>query len=95
MDNDSSSEKYMLTFELHKSDELRELSIHGSADGLEAFANALMRLVRNTKQGHFNHDHLMSDSWGGTELTSGPQAEDSTLLHHVKIYCYKGEKLQW
>ncbi|MFL1467603.1 Imm32 family immunity protein [Marinobacter sp. HN1S83] len=87
-------EDYMLTFELNIEDESQELAIHGSPDGLEALAHSLLRLVKNTKQGYFDHDHLMSESWGGTELTSEPQSEDAELLHHVKIYCYKGGKFQ-
>ena len=88
-------EDYMLTFELNKDDESQELAIHGSSDGLEALAHSLLRLVKNTKPGCFDHDHLMFDSWGGTELTSEPQSQDSRLLHHIKIYCYKGEKFQF
>ncbi len=84
----------MLTFELHKDSESQELAIHGSAEGLEALAHSLLRLVKNTKDGHFNHDHLMSEAWGGNELTSEAQSKDSELLNHVKIYCYKGDQFQ-
>lgn len=86
--------EYLLTFELHSDKKAKQLAIHGSAEGLEALANSLLRLVRNTKKDYFNHDHLMTQEWGGNELTSTPQSEDSELLNHVKIYCWKGSEFQ-
>ena len=86
--------KYLLTFELHEDDKAKQLAIHGSAEGLENLANILLKLVKNTKEGHFNHDHLMSDQWGGTELTSEAQSEESELINHVKVYCLKGSEFQ-
>jgi hypothetical protein len=53
-----------------------------------------LKLVENTKEGHFNHDHLMSDQWGGTELTSEAQSKESELINHVKVYCLKGSEFQ-
>ena len=87
-------QKHMLTFELHQDPKGSTLAIHGSAEGLESLANTLLRLVKNTKSGHFNHDHLMTEEWGGTELSSKPQSDESELLNHVKIYCWKGSEFQ-
>ena len=84
----------LLTFEWHGDKKTNQLAIHGSAEGLESLANKLLRLVQNTKDGHFDHDHLMTESWGGTELSSVRQSEESELLSHVKIYCWKGDKFQ-
>jgi len=86
--------KHMLTFELHQDPKGGTLAIHGSAEGLEFLANTLLRLVRNTKDGHFNHDHLMTEEWGGWELTSEAQSDESELLNHVKVYCWKGSEFQ-
>ena len=86
--------KYLLTFELHEDDKAKQLAIHGSPEGLEHLANILLKLVKNTKEGHFNHDHLMSDQWGGTELTSEAQSKESELINHVKVYCLKGSEFQ-
>jgi hypothetical protein len=86
--------KYLLTFELHEDDKGKQLAIHGSPEGLGNLANILLKLVKNTKEGHFNHDHLMSDQWGGTELTSEAQSKESELINHVKVYCLKGSKFQ-
>ena len=85
--------KYMLTFELNKNNQ--ELIINGSKEGLEFLANTILNLINNTKDGHLNHEHLLSSSWGGNELSSTPIFKDSKLLHQVKIYCYKGDKFQF
>jgi len=87
-------EKYLLTFELQEDDKAKQLAIHGSPEGLENLANILLKLVKNTKEGHFNHDHLMSDQWGGTELTSEAQSNEAELINHVKVYCLKGSEFQ-
>lgn len=86
--------KSMLTFELHQDPKGNMLTIHGSAEGLEFLANTLLRLVKNTKDGHFNHEHLMTEEWGGSELTSELQFDESELLNHVKVYCWKGSQFQ-
>lgn len=87
-------QKHMLTFELLHDPKGSTLAIHGSTEGLESLANTLLRLVKNTKGGHFNHDHLMTEEWGGSELSSKPQSDESELLNHVKVYCWKGNEFQ-
>lgn len=86
--------KYLLTVELHGDETAKELAVHGSPEGLENLANILLRLVENTREGRFDHDHLMTDLWGGSELTSEPQSGESELIHHVKVYCWKGDEFQ-
>ena len=86
--------KYLLTFELHGDKKEKEILIHGTPEGLESLANSILRLIKNTKEGHFNHDHLMSDKWGGSELTSETKSEESTPINHVKIYCWRGNEFQ-
>jgi hypothetical protein len=86
--------EYLLTFELHNDEKTKEVAIHGNPEGLENLAHALLKLVKNTKEGHSNHEHLMSEQWGGTELTSEPQAEESELINHVKVHCWKGSEFQ-
>ncbi len=87
--------EHMLTFELHQDPRGSTLAIHGSAEGLEVLANTLLRLVKNTKDGNFDHEHLMTEEWGGHELSSLPRSEGAELLNHVKIYCWKGGKFQY
>jgi hypothetical protein len=62
--------------------EATKLAIHGSADDLKAFAARLVRLAEGTKEGCFDHDHFMTEDWGGSDLTSVPQCEESELLNH-------------
>ncbi len=54
-------EKYLLTFELNGDEKEKVLAMHGSPEGVEHFASTISNLVKNTKEGHFNHEHLMSD----------------------------------
>lgn len=79
--------------ELHD-DKEKQLTIHGSPEGLETFAKTLLNLVKHTEQGCFDHTHLMSEEWGSWELTSEPQSENAEIIHHVKIYCWKGDQFQ-
>lgn len=57
-----------------------ELEIHGNTEGLQALISSLRRVVESGE-----HDHLMTPSWGGTELTEEPQKEGSRLVHKVTI----------
>lgn len=86
--------EHMLTFELHRDPQGSTLCVHGSPEGLELLANTILHLVKNTKEGYFDHDHLKTENWGGSELTSEPQYDDSELLNHVKVYCWKGDKFR-
>lgn len=54
-------EKYLLTFELNGDEKEKVLAMHGSPEGVEHFTSTISNLVKNTKEGHFNHEHLMSD----------------------------------
>lgn len=85
-------EKFHLTFELSKDGQ--ELQIHGNEYGLRQLCQSINRLLAATTPGHFDHDHLMTPDWGGTELTPEPTKTDTVLLHHVKVYCWKGPKPQ-
>ena len=85
--------EHILTFELDKN--CQELKIYGSKEGLEFLANSILNLIKNTKDGYFNHEHLISSDWGGGELSSDAISKDSKLLHQVKIYCLKGDKFQF
>ena len=77
---------YLLTFELDKESE--QISVHGDPEGLEVFANALLKLAEKAKDGEFPHDHFFTEEWGGYELSSDTQGEDGKLINHVKVYCW-------
>jgi len=87
--NKMNKTKDNLTFEIQGDESEKELMIHGSAEGLKRLAKSLLSLVENTKEGEFDHDHLMTEEWGGCELTSEKKSKDSELINHVKVYCWK------
>ncbi|MBA4019028.1 MAG: methylhydantoinase [Pirellula sp.] len=78
----------MLTFEYR--DDEKTLFVHGDIAGLRSLAEYIQRLIAQTPDGTFDHSHLMTPEWGGEELTSTPQDPTAGLIHHVKLYCWKG-----
>ena len=44
-------DEYILTFELDKN--CQELKIYGSKEGLEFLADTILKLIKNTKDGHY------------------------------------------
>ena len=81
---------YLLNFELGGNH--NEILIHGDEKGLQFLIDKLSRLLAHTKEGHFDHDHLMTEEWGGNELSSESQGDE--IINQVKIYCWKGDKQQ-
>ena len=79
---------HLLTFEI--SQENQQLIIHGDPEGLRFLCDAINRLVENTKDRAFDHTHLMTQEWGGDELSS--ESQGGQLVNQVKIYCWKTDK---
>ena len=77
----------MLTFEIGKDGDVVE--IHGDTSGLGGLRDTINRILDSGERN--SHEHLMSSSWGGNELTEDNQGADSRLIHHVKIYCWDKE----
>jgi len=82
--NDFPTEKEMLSFEWDAKDE--RLEIHASRSGLERLIQRLNALLESTPP---EHTHMMTEKWGGTDLTSEKQNEDATMINHVKIIRWK------
>jgi len=78
----------MLTFEYDSENE--RLCIHGDVEGLQSLQQHIGRLIDSTPPAKFDHSHLMTPDWGGSELTSAAQDSTAVLIHHVKMYCWKG-----
>jgi hypothetical protein len=72
----------MLTFEL--ANDKDELEIHCDKKGLKDFIQILSKVLEKGE-----HEHLMSPSWGGTELSHDKQGENNILLNHVKVLLWK------
>jgi len=79
-----------LSFELDK--EKVALFIHGDEAGLRRFVSILEQLVSRTEEGKFDHEHLFSPAWGGSDLSDTGKGDE--VLNHVKIYCWKGDEEQ-
>lgn len=77
------SKNKLFTFEL--SEDKDEVEIHFNKDGLQDFIYYLERLLRNKVP---IHDHLMTPSWSGTELTEEQQGKNNKLINMVTVYLW-------
>lgn len=68
----------LLTFELTPDGE--ELEIHCDSQGISRLLASLSRTAESR-----THDHLMTPSWGGHELTEAKQGKENRLLNKVTI----------
>ena len=76
----------MLTFEHYQ--DIETLEIHADLKGLRELCSTLSRLIESSEKTGTNHDHLMTEDWGGSELSNEKLGDTSTLVHHVKIFCW-------
>ena len=58
----------------------QELDVLCDDKGIELLINRLQILQR-----HGGHDHLMTESWSGNELTEQPHREGEILINHVRL----------
>jgi len=77
---------HLLTFEVSEDGE--QLFVHADPQGLRILTSTLRQLVAHAATSPQTHTHLMSESWGGDELTEEPQANDTRLIHKVTIYAW-------
>ncbi len=70
----------MLTIEFNEREQ--RVEIYFDEDGLKTLRRSLDML--SSKGGH---DHLMTPSWAGTELTEEKQGENTTLINHLLLVC--------
>ncbi len=77
------TDKGLLTFELADDDE--ELEIHCDEEGLRRLIAACSRVLETRA-----HDHLMTPSWGGTELSEERQGRGNRLLNKVTVRLWPG-----
>lgn len=84
--NFMSSPEYLLTFELSKDGD--ELAIHLDEQGLVFLLSTLHRL-QNGSSPPPKHIHLMTNEWGGDELSNEAQSPSSTLLNKVDLRLWK------
>lgn len=75
------SDSKLLTFEWNNRDE--QLEIHGTEESLTKLRQKLNDLLKSKAP---NSTHLMTEEWGGSELTSEKQGASNDLINHVKIF---------
>ena len=69
--------EYTLTFEVADDD---TIEIHADSKGLKK----LIQIFHKTLETG-DHEHLMTEEWGGKELTNEKQGLSNKLINHVKI----------
>lgn len=75
---------YLLTFEIDK--DADQVFVHGDAKGLEFFAKSLLKIATQAKGGECSHEHFYTPEWGGDELSSEVQSDETMLMNHVKVF---------
>jgi hypothetical protein len=75
---------YLLTFELSK--DKNELEVYTDLSGLKSLIEELSKLLKSAEEGKNDHTHLMTEDWGGYELSS--ESQGGEVLNHVKVYCW-------
>lgn len=77
-------DNFLLTFE--RGGHSDELKIHTDLNGLENLIDELNKLLKSAEKGVNDHTHLMTEEWGGYELSF--ESQGGEVLNHVKIYCW-------
>jgi len=77
---------HKLTFELPSSGD--ELRIHADVAGLRYLAKRLIRLAEIAAAGRTDHEHLMTEEWGGQGLSSEARDPTAELLNKVTIHAW-------
>ena len=76
-----SKSNYLLTFEWDSKNET--LEIHGNQKGLAKLRNVIDSLLAKTDN---DHTHLMTENWGGNELSDDKQCSENEIINHVKLF---------
>jgi len=71
----------LLTFEWDSNNET--LEIHCNQKGLEKLKHMIDSLLVKKNS---DHVHLMTNEWGGNELSDEKQNTENEIINHVKIF---------
>lgn len=71
-----------------------QVFIHADAAGLDRLIRSLTRIRGRLDGGVCDHDHFMTDAWGGHELSGRTLGDEARLVHHVKIYGWTPEWIE-
>ena len=80
--------KYLLS--ISSSADGAEINIHANDEGLAELERRIRSLRKQLKTGDCPHSHLMSESWGSSELTETMLGTEKDAgcnqVQHVKLY---------
>jgi len=71
-----------------------QLFIHADIAGVDHLIRSLTHFRQKLHEGVCEHDHLMTEGWGGTGLTEQTLDKGAQTIHHVKIYGWTPEWVQ-
>ncbi|MBQ4834791.1 Imm32 family immunity protein [Pseudoalteromonas luteoviolacea] len=79
----------MLTLE--KDEKAEQVFIHASPEKLRWLASRLEAIAAQAEKSGNAHDHLMTEDWGGHELTNEliGNPESREIINHLVIYGHK------
>ncbi len=77
-----SSRSRILTFELLEGKD--QLELHCNEEGLVLLIECLTKVLRTGE-----HEHLMTSSWGGSELTEEAQGIGNQLINKVTVHLWR------
>jgi hypothetical protein len=83
---------YILSFATDKDGD--QVFIHADVAGLDHLIRSLTHIRQKVGAGACEHDHMMTDAWGGNELTEKVTDANARTVHHVKIYGCTPEWIQ-
>ena len=83
---------YLLSFATDIDGE--QVFIHADRGGIDHLINSLTRIRRKLDDNICDHDHLMTQAWGGNELSDPILEGDQRGIQHVKIYGWTPEWIQ-
>jgi len=81
----------MITAETEKGGDV--VHVHVDVAGIDCLIKDLSLLKSKIEAGERDHLHLMTEEWGGHELSTQPQdlSGKTILVHHVKIHGWTDE----
>ena len=71
-----------------------QVFIHADAGGLDHLIRSLTQIRSKLDENVCDHDHLMTDAWGGHELSERTLDGDARLVQHVTIYGWTPEWIE-
>lgn len=77
---------------IEKDRDAEQVFIHASPEKLRWLASRLEAIATQTEKSGHAHEHLMTEAWGGYELTAQlmGEPESCAIINHLIIYGQRG-----